>query len=950
MSTRRTKGIICVLLAVLTLLGAAFYALPRLKAAPEEAVPREAPPVRLNEIMSANDSFPADDGEFYDWVELRNVSAAAVDLGGWGLSDREDQIKYIFPQGTVIPAGGYALVYCAKSLTRSDTAFFGISAQGGDSVCLFAPDGYVEEAVAVPPVASDWSYCRFEDGRWAISISPTPGADNIANDPEAPHDPLLEGFTVVISELMSSNNVTIRDADGDYSDWVELYNAGEETCDLSGWFLSDDEGTLRKWTIPSLVIQPGEYKVIFCSGKDRADAGELHTSFALQRDGGGIYLSSPLGVRADELVYEPMEKEQAAVRTNDGVVYSYLTTPGFENTSEGYEAFLTATDNPGELVINEAVAYNSGTIRDGRGYVYDWIELKNLTRRTISLNGYTLTNDPTVPDKCVLPNVRIGPNAYFIVFCSADAERQDGVHGYAPFNIGTGGEFLYLYGPDGELADSVYVHDLPAGGSIGRVVGSPGFFLFEKATPSRLNGTGYRSKAEVVTAGVSQGIYNDVADALLVTLEGEGTIYYTLNGADPTRASLKYTQPLLLTKTTVVRAVSCADGKALSDISSFTYIINENHTLPVLSLVCNTKNLRTVMGASLRTTQADGELTLFTEEGIEFSRGCSIRLHGNTSRYVHAKKMFVVEFNERFGGDLYYDVFHDGEVTQFSSLMLRAETPAYMYILRDSVASLAAKRVSDKTFALNNRYCILYINGSYYGLCPLREDFSRQYVASHTGSSVESCIVVKAPVRNSDKTGLYGILDQTIMRNMADEANYAWACEHWDMENIADWILLEGYFNNTDVGGNVRYISGDNTDGKWMLAFYDLDIAFGNESPGFGVVVYGTDQINWLVQSLLASSQFRQLVAERCVILLDNGLADNIVLQIIDECAAEIDAEIPREIKRWAPSTSWAIGLRSMRNYFSDARIPLYIQTVSSLLKLTPEEKDFYFGRFLDTE
>ena len=37
---------------------------------------------------------------------------------------------------------------------------------------------------------------------------------------------------------------------------------------------------------------------------------------------------------------------------------------------------------------------------------------------------------------------------------------------------------------------------------------------------------------------------------------------------------------------------------------------------------------------------------------------------------------------------------------------------------------------------------------------------------------------------------------------MAEDANYEWACQHWDMVNIADWMLLEGYFNNTDVGGN----------------------------------------------------------------------------------------------------------------------------------------------------
>ena len=941
-----------ILLAALVLLGAAFYALSRHLTAPsaevsaEDPVFREAAPVRINEIMASNDVFTADDGGLYDWVELHNISDTTVDLSGWGLSDRADQIKYLFPAGTSVPAGGYTLVYCAKVLGNSELAFFGISAQGGDAVSLYAPDGVLEQSVEVPAMGKGQSYCLF-DGGWALSLSPTPGGENIANDPLSPFDPLLEHSRVVISELMSSNKITIRDADGDYSDWIELCNDGDEACDLTGWFLSDKADELRRWTVPSLVLEPGERRVVFCSGKDRTD-GELHTNFSLQREGGGVYLTSPLGVRADSLVYDAMESEQAARPTAEGVEYTYAATPGYENTAEGLEAFIAATDNHGELVINEAVAYNTGLIKDTRGRVFDYVELKNLSSHSISLSGYTLTNDPERPDRCVLPNVKIKPNAYYIVFCSSDVGKKDGSHTYAPFGISTAGEYLYLY-KNGELCDSVYVHDLNYGGSIGRMTKGSGFYYFEKQTPSKVNGSaGYRLRTGKVTASLEQGIYNDVEDALIVTLEGEGTIHYTLNGAEPTRTSPVYKEPLRLSKTTVVKAFAVQDGRAAGDVSYYSYIINENHSLPVLSLVCNPKTFRSVSGASLRTAEIDAELSLFSENGIEFSRGCGLRQHGNSSRFVHQKKMFVAEFYERFGGDLICDVFGNGYESQYSSLMLRGETLSYMYILRDSVAALVANRVSDNVLALDNRYCVMYINGAYYGLYPLREDYSKQYVATHTGSTAESCIVVRPPVRSTAPGGLFSLIEKTIKLNMSVAENYEWACEHWDMENIADWILLEGYFNNTDVGGNVRYVTGDNTGGRWMLAYYDFDIALTTKNPGFGDTVYGGNQINSLVQSLLASPQFKKLIAERCVVLLENGLADNIALQVIDECVAEIESELPREIKRWKPSTTWETGLRSTRNFFSDARIPAFIDAVSKLIKLSAEEKQAYFGRFLD--
>ncbi len=949
------KRILWILLAAAVIAGAVIWDTQRpapVRSEPEEtpaptAEPREAAPVRISEIVASNETHPADDGEYYDCVELYNPTGRDADISGWGLSDRDDQVKYRFPDGTVVPAGGYYVVWCSKTLDRSDLAYFGVSVNGGDSVCLFAPDAYLEESVPVPATGKGLSYSRFADGTWAVTLTPTPGEDNIFTDPADPYDPLLDTCRVRFSELMASNNITLRDSDGEYSDWVELVNEGDSAFDLSGWFLSDNIEKPRKWTIPYLTLGPGERTIIFCSGKDRSD-GELHTSFSLSKDGGGLFLYTPMGVRADAVEYGPLEKEQVYRRTESGEEVSYEATPMYANSSQGLEEYIAAADVHGEVVINEVVPYNTGIIKDARGVIYDWIELRNTSNHTVNLKGFTLSNDPEQPDKCKLPDYALKPNAYYIVFCSDSISRKDGVHGYANFNISTQGEFLYLYDASGNLSDSVYVHDTIYGGSVGRDRKGTGFYLFEKPTPSKINGTGYRRKSGPVTADIASGIYNDVT-GVTVSLSGKGAIYYTTNGSEPTRAAGKlYTGPITLKKTTVIRA-RCYDGyDAGGDIASFSYIINEHHTMPVLSMVCNPKTFRSLINSGQRTFEIDGEISLYSEKGTEFSSGCSIRLHGNSSRALHNKKMFVVEFNNRFGGNLNYDVFGDGVITEFSSLMLRGETAGYMYILRDSVAALVANRVTDTQLALNNRYAVMYVNGQYYGLYPIREDYSKQYIASHTGSTLESCVAVRPPVRETQPNGLYKIIDRTCKSNMAEDANYEWACQHWDMVNIADWMLLEGYFNNTDVGGNVRYIYGDNTDGKWRLAYYDFDIALLNKTPNFGETVYGGNQINSIMQSFLKSPKFRKLVAERCVILLDNGLADNIALQVINECAAEVEPEIDRDTKRWHPSTEWKSGLRSTRSFFSDDRTKLFIDAVSRLLRLSSAEKAEYFGRFLE--
>src|SRR5262252_6897401 len=64
---------------------------------------------------------------------------------------------------------------------------------------------------------------------------------------------------VVISEFMAANTRTLADRDRDYSDWIELYNAGAAAANLDGWFLTDDRARLNKWRFPATTLASGEY-------------------------------------------------------------------------------------------------------------------------------------------------------------------------------------------------------------------------------------------------------------------------------------------------------------------------------------------------------------------------------------------------------------------------------------------------------------------------------------------------------------------------------------------------------------------------------------------------------------------------------------------------------------------------------------------------------------------
>ncbi len=76
-------------------------------------------------------------------------------------------------------------------------------------------------------------------------------------------------LTVVISEFMASNDSTLSDNDGEWSDWIELHNNGPTSVNLDGWFLTDRAANLGKWRLPAVRVGPDQYLLVFASEKDR---------------------------------------------------------------------------------------------------------------------------------------------------------------------------------------------------------------------------------------------------------------------------------------------------------------------------------------------------------------------------------------------------------------------------------------------------------------------------------------------------------------------------------------------------------------------------------------------------------------------------------------------------------------------------------------------------------
>jgi hypothetical protein len=173
----------------------------------------------------------------------------------------------------------------------------------------------------------------------------------------------LFGQEIRINEVVAENEMVLADEDGDFSDWIELYNAGATAVDLAGMRITDDTDEPAQWTFPSVTLNTGEFLVVFCSGKDRITGPYLHTNFKLKSAGEELILSASGGQILDEIKPTPLGEDFAYARVIDGVGdWERFQNPTPATTNQTL-AGITFSQEPGyyseefELELNSSLGH-----------------------------------------------------------------------------------------------------------------------------------------------------------------------------------------------------------------------------------------------------------------------------------------------------------------------------------------------------------------------------------------------------------------------------------------------------------------------------------------------------------------------------------------------------------------------------------------------------------------
>ncbi len=154
---------------------------------------------------------------------------------------------------------------------------------------------------------------------------------------------------VVINEFLANNDTTAADQNGEFDDWVELFNNGDETVSLNGYFLSDNGTNLSKWTFPDTSIGAGGYLIIW-TDSDELQSG-LHTNFKLSAGGEVIYLTSPDTTVVDLITFYIQSSDISTGRFPNGTGDFKNMTPSFSAPNNGDDP----DDPSGSIFANNVV-------------------------------------------------------------------------------------------------------------------------------------------------------------------------------------------------------------------------------------------------------------------------------------------------------------------------------------------------------------------------------------------------------------------------------------------------------------------------------------------------------------------------------------------------------------------------------------------------------------------
>jgi len=700
----------------------------------------------------------------------------------------------------------------------------------------------------------------------------------------------LNAQIVQINEVVTSNQSSFFDEDGETPDWIELHNPSQNSVSLYNWGISDNTDSPFKWRFPNVTIDSGQFLLIMASNKDRTDIISQWETIINWGDQWNYFLGnqappnnwnqlgfSPIGWGVgpsgfgygdgdDNTIISPV--------TSIYIVKSFFISD-YEHVKkialhidydDGFVAYLNGSEFARSNVVGSPPSFDQGT--EG------WIEAQMYNGGSPSLywvdsldtwigNGQNVLAiqvhnfDINSSDMSCIPFFTIGRDIVIDGALEvADEINLPGSMLHTNFKISSTGETVTIIDTDSLLIDSLYTQNLLPDVSIGRINDGEDIGMFMMPTPGAPNG-------EESVSGVlgelsfshSAGFYDEAQMFIGVYSNDEDVdIYYSLDGTEPNTDSYLYTNPIFIQGNKVVRAASYKSGWLSSPIKTATFILdNDSYGLPTIFLSTAPENFFDyytgiyVMGPNASPDYPhfganfweDWEKPIYIEvletDGTYFSSPAGVKIFGGWSRGQDQKSFSLFARGDYGANEFDYPLFPDLDINSYQSFVLRNSGNDWNFtMLRDGyMTSLFDNIDLDHQ---DYRPMLVYLNGEFWGLYNLREKVNEHFIAGHHPVDPDELDLIEVQDANEGTMGNYNqLINYVENSDMTNPVVYDSLSKWIDIDNHINYNIAQIYIDNRDwPGNNIKYWRPHSSDGLWRWILYDTDFGFGIPWMGIG--------------------------------------------------------------------------------------------------------------------
>jgi len=667
----------------------------------------------------------------------------------------------------------------------------------------------------------------------------------------------------------------------------------------------------------------------------------------LNAKNGSVFLGDNTGHIIDRIDYAMVPNGYVIQKNGELTEISAALSPDFPNTIEGITQFQKTLKAPSDLILNEVMTNNTQILLHNGANAYSWIELRNNSKSAIDLSEYTISKSFNALNAVALPSVTLQPGQFIVLMASGDKQLSTSSYHHIDLKL-TGDESVYLF-KGTLLKDSLFAAGIKPNDSYGRAKDG-GFIYMEQPSPNAENNAGYRAISLGAQSTLPSGVYDQ--SVIDLSLLASGKVYYTTDGETPTTRSTFYNQPINLKKTSVIKAITVEEGKMPSAMMTYTYVLNEGFTLPVVSLTMDDDQFRNLQANPWNTDlEYPGHIAYFDTDG-GFSSSCGVQLFGGSTRGL-SKKSFAIKFKQEYGEDkLNYKVFDTRDFSVFDTLVLRSGSQDYSTTFFRDILSSSVMEDSQTVEVQAYTSVILYINGNYWGLYDFREKVDEDFVATHynVDESTASVVRVDGIVSAGNKSTYNKLMAFVSNHDLSIPANYATVQTWLNIDSYIDFWISNTFTTNNDMI-NTRFISSTHYDeGRLHMVYYDQDYAW--YYPNRSYYDFMTDPAGMsrlkvstlLNRRLFASEAYRTRFLERLSLSLRTVWKEETVLAKFDTLVATLRPEIKRDFMRWKLNPNdWEKNVEDLRE-FIEVRTEILLKQTRTYFKLSNADFEKYFG------